>query len=435
MPTTLRYFFASILFAMLTILSAQARAETDTAAAALDSTITFQSCAPAVVRVEVRERTSSTRQSHGSGFFVSASGHLITNYHVVSDLVFSDDQPILVVVSQSGAELPAKLLAVDVIHDLALLAVEQPQTLFLSFEEKAPAQGVQLFSLGFPYELGLTIVPGQYNGEVDSAANAHIHFTGAINPGMSGGPVLRSGCRVVGVNVAHREDAEQVGFLVPARYAKALAAGAMDHVPPIEALRVGIRDAIQSFTREQLSGITRETLKTTTLAHYEVPADILPGLECGSDSGADENNRVRYVHHECGSDDSIFVTEAMSAGTTNLSYTVYTATALNRFQFSSFLQSTLSSWGQGETGSRDEYTAYRCSRSRIRHGQTRMFVTSCLREYRKLPGLFELVVATVGLNDDGESLMSFLRFSGIDSSIAPKLTMTLIEGIRWKNRS
>ena len=61
-----------------------------------------------------------------------------------------------------------------------------------SFDERALAgrlpKGERLYSMGNPLDLGFTIVEGTYNGPVERSYNERIHFSGAINPGMSGGP-------------------------------------------------------------------------------------------------------------------------------------------------------------------------------------------------------------------------------------------------------
>src|SRR4029079_1182406 len=83
-------------------------------------------------------------------------------------------------------------------------------------------KGERIYAMGNPLDLGFTIVEGTYNGLVDKSYDERIHFSGSINPGMSGGPVAASDGRVVGINVAKRLDGEQVGFLVPAKYAAVL---------------------------------------------------------------------------------------------------------------------------------------------------------------------------------------------------------------------
>src|SRR5438046_9463079 len=76
--------------------------------------------------------------------------------------------------------------------------------------------------MGNPLDLGFTITEGIYNGLVEHSYNERIHFTGALNPGMSGGPAVTGEGNVIGVNVATRRGGQLVSFLVPARFAAAL---------------------------------------------------------------------------------------------------------------------------------------------------------------------------------------------------------------------
>ena len=50
-------------------------------------------------------------------------------------------------------------------------------------------KGERIYAMGNPLDLGFTIVEGTYNGLVDKSYDERIHFSGAINPGMSGGPL------------------------------------------------------------------------------------------------------------------------------------------------------------------------------------------------------------------------------------------------------
>ena len=57
------------------------------------------------------------------------------------------------------------------------------------------------------------MIPGTYNGITAHSVYERIHFSGSVNPGMSGGPVLNQSGQVIGVNVATAGN--QLGFLVP----------------------------------------------------------------------------------------------------------------------------------------------------------------------------------------------------------------------------
>ena len=71
------------------------------------------------IRTVLKGRASQT--SVGSGFFVSAAGHVVTNFHVVSQAALKPEQHDLVYVTADGREAPVAILQLDVLHDLALL--------------------------------------------------------------------------------------------------------------------------------------------------------------------------------------------------------------------------------------------------------------------------------------------------------------------------
>lgn len=76
-----------------------------------------------------------------------------------------------------------------------------------------PTQGSTIYSLGNPHDLGMIVVPGTYNGLKQNSLYQKIHFTGSVNSGMSGGPLVNEGGEAMGVNVATAGN--QLGFLVP----------------------------------------------------------------------------------------------------------------------------------------------------------------------------------------------------------------------------
>jgi serine protease Do len=170
------------------------------------------------IRTVLKGRASQT--SVGSGFFVSAQGHIVTNFHVVSEAALKPDRHDLVYVTADGREAPVLILQIDVLHDLALLkAADVPARSFdaLPFrpEANALAQGERIYSLGNPLDVGFAVTEGTYNGLVKRSFYPQIFFGGALSAGMSGGPALDQEGQVIGINVARRVDGEQVSFLVP----------------------------------------------------------------------------------------------------------------------------------------------------------------------------------------------------------------------------
>src|SRR4029079_5993964 len=109
------------------------------------------------IRTVLKGRASQT--SVGSGFLVSAQGHIITNFHVVSEAALKPDRHDLVYVTADGREAPLVILQLDVLHDLALLragdagagTAGKASAALPSRPANEPlSQGERIYSLGNP---------------------------------------------------------------------------------------------------------------------------------------------------------------------------------------------------------------------------------------------------------------------------------------------
>lgn len=158
----------------------------------------------------------------GSGFVWDSDGHIVTNFHVVYqahkiDVVLSDHQ-----------SYSAQVVGVSPDHDLAVLKIDAPTELLKPIPlgvSKELKVGQQALSIGNPFGLDYSLTTG-----VVSALGRSIHaMTGrrifdviqtdaAINPGSSGGPLLDSSGRLIGVATAIYSPSGAsagVGFAIP----------------------------------------------------------------------------------------------------------------------------------------------------------------------------------------------------------------------------
>ena len=157
-------------------------------------------------------------QSVGSGFVVHPSGYVVTNHHVVAQT--SDISVIFV----DKREKPAKVVAVDPDHDLAVLKVESDTPLpYLPLGRSNDIMiGETVIAIGNPLGLQNTVTSGivsalgrdiPFNNEM--IYRGLIQTDAAINPGNSGGPLLNLNGELIGINSAIRGDAQNVGFAIP----------------------------------------------------------------------------------------------------------------------------------------------------------------------------------------------------------------------------
>lgn len=137
--------------------------------------------------------------STGTGFFVSSSGHLITNAHVVegADSIFLR--------TANGQRHQAQLLALDRVIDLAILKIDAPsKPLFIGLTKEID-KGAKVYTLGFPSPTLLGFKESKYaEGVVSSFSGSDdnqtvMQVSTPLQPGNSGGPILLSDGTVVGV--------------------------------------------------------------------------------------------------------------------------------------------------------------------------------------------------------------------------------------------
>ncbi len=391
----------------------------------------FETYANRIVQVRVIEKTSGVKSSLGSGFYISEEGEIITNYHVVSSRVFEPDRYQIEVLDHEQNKSEVELAYVDVVHDLAILRSKQKVAHHIVPSAIPLSKGEQVYSFGNPHDLGLIIVEGIYNGFVENARYEKIHYTGSINSGMSGGPAITSNGQLVGVNVSSM--GEQVSFLVPAKfvvnmledYNKSKAAGPLTMLKLVERQLV----ADQELT---FANLLSKKLPSVDLGTYEVPSKLVPSLKCWSNSKTLDERRYSYVNHQCSFSDSIYLTNSFYTGSFYVFYNLVTGDTLNRFQFSALVEEHLASYGNGEGGSEEDVSNFKCVQDFVDTKNNTMWVNACFRIYKRMPSLYDVALVSASLNDDSRSLLSYVRAKGVSFPNAQKLMKSVLRGIAWK---
>jgi S1-C subfamily serine protease len=195
----------------------------------------------AVVRVTssvVREATffspQQTGEAVGTGFVVGSNGLILTNYHVVEGA-----QSITVTLS-TGKQYSARVLKSDAAGDLAVLKIDASGLATLSLGSSSTVQaGESVVAIG--YALGLEGSPTVTSGIVSSTGRTIqveddgapggpvvrtyrnvLQISAAINSGNSGGPLLDLQGRVIGIDTAGAQGAQNIGFAIPIDQARSL---------------------------------------------------------------------------------------------------------------------------------------------------------------------------------------------------------------------
>jgi serine protease Do len=389
----------------------------------------FRRYSDRVVKVEVTESGSGAKASMGTGFFVSERGHVVTNYHVVSQLIHEPGRYRAQALDAAGEATDATVLAVDVVHDLAVLATEARPANHFEPGRVEVRQGERLYSLGHPSDLGLSIVEGTYNGLLRHTLYPKIHFTGSINPGMSGGPTLTQDGRVVGVNVSTAGN--QVSFLVPGDRVATLVEEAMTpgYEPPADLLdRVAAQ--IRDYQDRYLDGMFTESSPTVELGPYSVATEPAPFFRCWGDADRRPEQPYETVYHRCSTDDYLYIAQDQYSGVVELSHELITTRTLSPRRFFSLYASV---FGRDNTpaGTEEHVTSWRCATRNVRTGSAPLRSVLCLRGYRKLAGLYDAVVKVAVLGARESGLVSTLVLSGVTHESVDRLTGRYLENVKW----
>ncbi len=391
----------------------------------------FDRVKSSIVQVKIIENDSGTKSSIGSGFFVNDK--IVTNYHVVSGYVFDPSLYKIDIVLSNEKIVPATIEKIDVIHDLAILAPKETlKELPLAIESQPISKGEKIYAIGNPKDLGQAIVEGTYNGKIEESLYQRIHFTGSLNPGMSGGPAVLSNGNVVGVNVSSSGD--QMSFLVPAEFITELMAA-----PKQDATGKGFLVTVREQLIQNQKNYIKETLqsefKNISLGDFSVPGKLSKAFKCWSDVKESGDLPYNKTSQFCSTEDDIYLNENLTAGSIAVQHHFIQSTDLNLMQFSALLQSQLSKFEPGYYGTREQVSAYDCKNSIVKTKATPISAAICLRKYKKFDGLYDGAVVFSTLPTTSRGLVSSLSLSGVSAESFKEITNKFLNALEWKTDS
>ena len=180
--------------------------------------------------------STSTATATGSGIIISEDGYILTNNHVVdtsssnssySYYDLSDATSVKVKLNNAtygdDATFDAKIVGKDSQTDLAVLKIDKTNLTAAEFADSSEAVvGEFVMAVGSPLGLDTTVTQGiisAVNREVESDGNKYtcIQTDAAINSGNSGGALVNSDGKVVGINTLKLSGTgvEGIGFAIP----------------------------------------------------------------------------------------------------------------------------------------------------------------------------------------------------------------------------
>jgi serine protease Do len=401
----------------------------------------YATAPPRLLQIRTLVVGAGRQTSIGSGFLVSADGLAITNYHVVSQVALEPNTYRLEYAAADGSHGDVSLLGIDLSNDLAIVRLDKHDAPFFTFDKAAmtggPPVGERLYSMGNPLDLGFTISEGTYNGLVVHSYNERIHFTGALNPGMSGGPTVTADGVVVGINVATRRGGQLVSFLVPARFAAALLQRAREQAQATTPdLRAEIARQLAAWRSGLYKSFGDQGFRSTTLGPYRAPETMAPWFDCWAqtNAGATPKPRASINSTNCASDTDLFVADDLNTGTIQITHSYVKTVDLNQFQFATFLTQLSQPRLVGGGPFRKWYTPQRCHEDFVStapapdHPPLR--VIWCAQAYREFEGLYDVALIAVTQDHGDEALVSRLSLQAVGYDDAMALGKRFLEAVQ-----
>lgn len=367
-----------------------------------------------ILQLRVLLKNGRTQSTVGSGFLIGTGNLVVTNYHVVSRIALEPETYVGEYIDTNGKQGAVELLAVDVLHDLAVVRIDRRGSGFFNVPQTLPElkQGQYLYSLGNPLDLGFAISEGAYNGVVSRSFYDQLMFTGPINAGMSGGPNVTVDGRVAGVNVSKRMDGELVSFLVPVRYVRDLLARVAAQRETPRDFKLVVGQQLLEHQTAMVDKLAGTPLTYKTLPPYLAPVWESDQVRCWGQSNTKQNKPYTMEMVNCAMESSIFVSDQIETGQVAIQHKFIRGNELGAIRFSTLASSQFKTHFLG--GHKDaRYTASRCMEQFVNNKTLPMRAVLCVRAYRKFPELYDFALLTASADENRMSLQSRIDVDGV----------------------
>ena len=393
-----------------------------------------------LLQIRTLLKTQDSQASVGSGFLVSDDGHVVTNYHVISQFALEPDNFRLRYATTDGQSGALELLDFDARRDLALLrAVDDGKggglkgrgALAFRPQSQPLAKGERIYSMGNPHDVAFAVVEGNYNGLVERSFDPLIYYAGGINPGMSGGPVLDEDGFVVGVNVSTMLFAQQVSFLVPGEFAADLVKRSLGAKPIRAAAWSRLRDQLTRYQDELVTRFLAMPWESANNDRYRLPVPRQDFMRCWGRGTPADTKGLDFERSQCRMDHALFVSGNLQTGWLDMSHEAYDGSKLGALRFA---RQYSGSFRNERLGIADKSrTAPYCKEQFVDRDGLPLRAVVCLRAYRKLEGLHDLSVLVTTVDASTQGALGRFDARGVSFDNALKLAAHYLEGFAWTN--
>jgi serine protease Do len=399
----------------------------------------------AIFQIRVIDVTSGSKSVIGSGFLVNAEGLIATNYHVIQLAASKPEQYRIEYLTAGDKIGDLRLVDVDVINDLALVSAQGLKAQPLSLAIAEPPIGVPVFALGNPLDLGLTVVPGTYNGINQTSYHPRVHFTGSLNSGMSGGPTLSETGQVIGINVSTAGN--QVSFLVPVAALHQLIAEHQGSVGPVENMTQRIGQQLHDDQEEKFSRMLALDWPTMPLGQAQVINELKPFVKCwGGSNSSSEKAQFLSADRTCRSEDNIYLRGQFNSGVIEYQFFWLEANKLNAPQFYAYYQRLFADFVPGNSAEEKDVGDFNCDdqfvisddssdrlqQKAIKKTKRKTKTVFCARAYKDYPQLYDVLFLQGTVDNSRGAFLSHFTLAGVSQKNAKAFARKLMGVAKWR---
>jgi len=157
-----------------------------------------------------------TNVAQGTGFIITDDGYVVTNAHVLLGAKYAN------AITSNQKIIPMTLIGYNTKLDIALLKIKGSYDSLELGDSNNVEVGERVIAIGNPLGLSFTVTEGivsATNREAGTGIPAYIQTDAALNPGNSGGPLINTNGKVIGIN-NFKIMGENLGFALESNYIK-----------------------------------------------------------------------------------------------------------------------------------------------------------------------------------------------------------------------
>ncbi len=398
-------------------------------ATAFDTETLFNRKVGSLYQVLVINQSTGEKSSIGSGFVIGDKKLLATNYHVVSSFVHKPDTYTLEYLATDGSRGPLTIMDLDVPHDLAVLRADSDLGTPLR-TGPVPEKGAPLFAMGNPHDLGMSLTDGTNNGVMPQSDDGRIHFSGSLNPGMSGGPTLDVHGRVIGINVATAGN--NISFVIPSHYLdQILEQIGKRNREPVTDLLPYIGNQLKQQQTAYLKRLMEAQWPKTAFGKFQVPGELSNTIRCWDGSQPPKpNEKYRRLYTRCDNQNDIFLYDHLDVGQVRYEYEWLESEKLSATTFYNLYQSEFSPQFHSKAD-KEDVTNFHCETRFVTIGEKPWKVNLCRRDYIRYPELSDLILNAAMTGEPKQGMIFNLYLTGTHYESALELIRNFLEGLVW----